>query len=156
MNLAGPAQCVPEDEEQPSPPTNLNATASGDAGSNSAAVLDGGVDYIGPLQLWDTIMKKHKVAQLCTQELARLHRMGDQSDQTLILKERAIAVSTAVEALSKLHNEAVHKKLQAIATQDALGEPVQMVIANKTFLSNRDPLFWHSCFVRLFPRGGLC
>ena len=27
------------------------------------------------------------------------------------------------------------------------------MIGDHTFLICRDPLFWHSCFVRLFPRG---
>ena len=34
------------------------------AGANSGAVLDAGVDSVTPLQLWYKIMKKYKIAQL--------------------------------------------------------------------------------------------
>ena len=124
-----------------------------DAGANNAAVLEGGVGDIGPLQLWDTVMKKYKVAQLCTEELERLKRTGGESDQTVLLRERAVTVSTAVEALSKLHNETVQKQMQELAARERSEETVQTTVRDNTFLNNRDPLFWCSCFVKLFPRG---
>ena len=62
-------------------------------------------------------------------------------------------MATAVETLSKLHNEATHKKLEELAAQERLGEMVQTVVHDTFFFNSRDPLFWHSCFVRLFPRG---
>ena len=118
VNLAGLAQCVAQEEEESGIETAGLLGIPDDAGGNSAAVLDGGVDDIGPLQLWDTIMKKYKVAQVCTQELERLRRSGDESDQTTLLKERAVAVSVVVEALSKLHHKDVHAKLQELVAQE--------------------------------------
>ena len=97
VNLAGPAQCVDqEDVDGSGTGKDASADTSDAAAANNAAVLDGGVDDIEPLQLWDTIMKKYKVAQVCTEELQRLQRVGDESDQSVLLRERALAVSTAV------------------------------------------------------------
>ena len=151
--VAGPAQCVPQENEAEDTCEDSVTGLPDDAGANSGGVLDGGVDDIAPLQLWDTIMKKYKVAQMCTQELQRLKRTGDESDQTVLLRERAVAVSTAVEALSKIHHDAVHKKLEDLAAQERSEETIQTTVQANTFLNNRDPLFWYSCFVRLFPRG---
>ena len=124
VNLAGPAQCVDQEDAGDSEAgKDASADTPQDAAANNAAVLDGGVDDLEPLQLWDTIMKKYKVAQVCTEELHRLERVGDDSDQSVLLRERALAVSTAVQALSKLHNEAVHKKLQELVVQEKQRNP---------------------------------
>ena len=71
VHVAGPAQCVAQEEEESGTCEDTPAEIPGDVGANNAVVLDGGVDDIGPLQLWDTVMKKYKVAQLCTAELER-------------------------------------------------------------------------------------
>ena len=135
MNMAGPAQCVDQEEaEESDVGKNTALDASDDAAANNAAVLDGGVDDIEPLQLWDTIMKKYKVAQGCTEELHRLQRAGDESDQSLLLQERAIAVATAVEALSKLHNEATHKKLQELVALENTEDLVHTTVRENTFI----------------------
>ena len=42
----------------------------------SAGILDGGVDDITPVQLWDTIMRKYKVAQTLAEEIHRLQPLG--------------------------------------------------------------------------------
>ena len=118
VNIAGPAQCVEQEDSELGTTEGIGIQIPEDAGANSGVVLDGGVDSVTPLQLWDTIMKKYKVAQLCTQELERLRRAGDGTDQFVLLKEKAVAVSIAVEALSKLHNEAAHKKLEELAAQE--------------------------------------
>ena len=153
VHTAGPAQCVPQAEGQEGGNVTEVVDIPEDAGCNSAGVLDGGVDDLGPLQLWNTIMKKYKVAQICTEELARLRRSGDESDQSVLLRERAVAVATAVEALSKLHHKDVLDKLSNFASQDSPEAKIQLAVEDNTFLNNQDPLFWCSCFVRLFPRG---
>ena len=110
-----------------------------DAGGNSAAVLDGGVDDIGSLRLWDTIIRKYKVVQVCTQELERLRRSGDESDQTTLLKERAVAVSVVVEALSKLHHKDVHAKLQELVAQERGQGEIRTPLQGTAFLSTNMP-----------------
>ena len=66
---------------------------------------------------------------------------------------KATAASAAVTALSKLHNDAVHKKLEQLAAQERSEETIHTTVQDTTFLNNRNPLFWYSCFVSLFPRG---
>ena len=86
-------------------------------------------------------------------------------DKKTELKTReAVAVAAAVEALAQLHNKETRKKLDDfIASQNEASSASlssESVDANTliiphaaTFLNNKDPLFWYSCFVRLFPRG---
>ena len=45
------------------------------------------------------------------------------------------------------------EELEELAAQARLREQFQTTVQDTTFLNNRDPLFWYSCFVRLFPRG---
>ena len=45
--------------------------------NNCAAALDGGVDDLTPVQLWDAIIRKYKVAQLCEAELLQLEGKDD-------------------------------------------------------------------------------
>ena len=51
--------------------------------SNCVGILDGGVDAITPLRLWDQVMRNYKVAQLCTQEIERLKKADAHDDLTL-------------------------------------------------------------------------
>ena len=51
--------------------------------SNCVGILDGGVDSITPLRLWDQVMRNYKVAQLCTQEIERLKKADAHDDLTL-------------------------------------------------------------------------
>ena len=37
-----------------------------------AAAINGGVDDVSPVQMWDTIVKTYKIAQVCEAELARI------------------------------------------------------------------------------------
>ena len=66
--VAGPADCTAsketEDDEKNDVQEGHDETAD-----NCAGVMDGGVDDISPVQIWDAVMKKYKVAQLCGQEL---------------------------------------------------------------------------------------
>ena len=64
---------------------------------------------MSPVQIWDEIMKRHKVAQVCEQELFRM-QSSDKPEAKADLKHRhAIAVAAAVEALSKLHSKEVQQ-----------------------------------------------
>eukprot|EP00973_Karenia_brevis_P069976 9728543-Karenia_brevis.AAC.1 len=74
------------------------------SGDQCAGIIDGGVDDVTPVQIWDQIMKRYKVAQTCSEELERL-RGSDKSDEKANLRQRqAVAVAAAVEALAKLHS----------------------------------------------------
>ena len=111
MDQSGPADCVDESTDDAS--ANADAEQRDyETGINSAGVIDGGVDDISALQLWDMIMKKYKVAQLCDEELRRLGTTKDDSDKHGLLRERALAVAAAVEALSKLQQKEVRNRLR--------------------------------------------
>ena len=95
----------------------------------------------------------------------------------MLQQNRAAAVAAAVDALSRLHGREIKAKLDAFInkvkaeedkapdlTSDAAHGPTASTSAptakaslnighDVKFLNNRDPLFWHNCFVRLFPRG---
>ena len=64
VTMQGPASCT-EDVD----------TKDGEDNDESqcAAVLHGGVDDVGPVQLWNAVMKKYKVAQACEKELSKLN-----------------------------------------------------------------------------------
>ena len=88
-------------------------------GRQCAAVLDGGIDDITPVRIWDAVMKKYKLAQKCDQELARLNSQGDGSKRDELLREKAVAIAAAVDALAKLQHKETLAKLQQIAQQDS-------------------------------------
>jgi hypothetical protein len=89
-----------------------NADASDDEGDvGTAAALDGGVDEITPLQLWDAIMRKYKVMQTCEAEIAKLGAVEEKSERLRLEQERAIAIAAAVEAIGKLQSSEVRRKL---------------------------------------------
>eukprot|EP00973_Karenia_brevis_P014998 2046783-Karenia_brevis.AAC.1 len=68
-------------------------------------------------------------------------------------RDQAIAVATAVESLAKLQHQETKQKLAAYASDNSVShQPVTVSHSNK-FISSTNPLFWFSCFVRLFPRG---
>ena len=122
-------------------------------GRQCAAVLDGGIDDITPVRIWDAVMKKYKLAQKCDQELARLNSQGDGSKRDELLREKAVAIAAAVDALAKLQHKETLAKLQQIAQQDSSTNTPLQIGHTSDFLNNRNPLFWCSCFMRLFPRG---
>ena len=111
------------------------------------------MDEFSPLQLWDTIMKKYKVAQQCDEELRRLERKEELTNKYQLQQERLLAIAEATEALAKLHSQETREKLDAFARKDAGKAPGVVVRYGTTFLSSWHPLYWFSCFVRLFPRG---
>ena len=148
---SGPADCTPASEGDKTEPTD--DAGEDDPGNDCAAALDGGVDDFTPLQLWDVIMKKYKVAQICEDEIARLDAEKDESKRSHLKREQALAVATAVETLAKLQHQETKKKLQAFAQEHSASEQPVVLPLKDTFISSSNPLFWFSCFVRLFPRG---
>ena len=121
--------------------------------NNCAAALDGGVDDLGPARLWDIIVKKNKVAEMCNEELARLEAKKDLTKKESVVLQQAQAIAEATEALSKLHGRETMSKLREFASKDRGGHPDLVIDHSKEFLRTSDPHFWFSCFVRLFPRG---
>ena len=149
--LHGPANCT-EDQEDVAEGT-LGQCNSTDMGNNCAAALDGGVDDITPVQLWDAVMKKYKVAQACEKELVRLNNEKDESKRHGLQREQAVALAAAVEALSKLQNKENREKVEQFFKQDSCSGKTLEIPHSSDFLRSTSPLFWFSCFVRLFPRG---
>ena len=66
-----------------------------------------------------------------------------------------MAISTAVDALAKLQHQETKKTLEAYAKQESVSDETVTITHSIKFVSNKDPLFWFSCYVRLFPRGDL-
>ena len=146
---AGPGDANADGEEEGA--ERLEEGARDD--NNCAAALDGGVDDLTPVQLWEAIIRKYKVAQLCDAELLQLEGKDDLTRREQLRLERAQAVADAVEALAKLHSKETREKLDAFLKLDA-GEAARLSVPlSATFENSRAPLFWFRCFVRLFPRG---
>ena len=77
VSALGPADCVATDASKTDESQDNDTHAA--SGNQCAGVLDGGIDEISPLLIWDTCMKKHKVAQLCAEELQRLKNSDEYS-----------------------------------------------------------------------------
>ena len=153
VNQSGPTDCVEESTD--GVVDAENEQQDNETGLNNAGVLDGSVDDVTALQLWDSIMTNYKVAQQCDEELHRLAAThGDSAKIDLQLLNRATAIAVAVDALSKLQHKEVKKKLkELVEEQEKEVCKIQTVVHDTTFLKNTDPAFWFACFVRLFPRG---
>ena len=76
-----------------------------------AAVLDGGFDELSPLHLWDEIMRHHGVAQACERAVIAVDEKRNPSEKERLLRERSIAVAAAVQALARLKNRDMQRKL---------------------------------------------
>ena len=68
VNAAGPADCLPRDDGEADDDETVRGPGAVDIGDadNCAGALDGGVDSITPIQIWDDVMRKYKVAQVST------------------------------------------------------------------------------------------
>ena len=149
---AGPADCTPSSEDLQQE-TGNTADGGEDCAKQCAAVLDGGVDDITPVQIWNAVMKKYKVAQQCDDQLRRPELQGDASERHKLLRDKALAIAEAVDALAKLHHKETIAKLKDLLYADQGQNASLKVTFSDTFLNNSDPLYWCKCFMRLFPRG---
>ena len=77
---SGPADCVPKDGEDY---VSVEEEDEASVADQSAGVIDGGVDDVTPVQIWDQIMNTYKVAQMCEDEIERLEKL-DKKDKTHI------------------------------------------------------------------------
>ena len=107
--LQGPADCAEEEEREE------NVGEAEDVETQCAAALNGGLDDFRPLRLWDAVMEKYKLAQLCKEELARLDAVEDKSEIDRLKQKEAFAVAQAVEGIAQLHHGEVLKELEAFA-----------------------------------------
>ena len=151
VSAAGPADCVAPvvDKNESDPSMNVEATL----GDQCAGIIDGGVDDLSPVPIYDQCMKQYKILQKATEELERL-RNSDKTDEKAALRQRqALACAAAVEELTKLNSREVQRKLQEFVKTQQVHNNTLVVKHSDALLNNRDPLFWCSCFVRLFPRG---
>ena len=149
---AGPADCTPSSEDLQQENGN-SADGGEDCAKQCAAVLDGGVDDITPVQIWNAVMKKYKVAQQCDDQLRRPELQGDASERHKLLRDKALAIAEAVDALAKLHHKETIAKLKDLLYADQGQNASLKVTFSDTFLNNSDPFYWCKCFMRLFPRG---
>ena len=121
--------------------------------SQCAAVLDGGVDEIAPVQIWDAVMRHYKIAQKCDEELAKLNKKGNETQRQEQLHKRLSAIAHAVNGLGKLqHQDTIEKLRKIICAENAEASQIKVGLSSE-FLNNRDPMFWCWSFMRLFPRG---
>ena len=97
-------------------------------------------------------MRKYKVAQVCARELARLRKTCTCDEKAALQAREAAAVAEAVKELSKFHGAEARAKLQKWVQSSGVDDRCT-IPHSAELLSNRDPMFWFSCFVRLFPRG---
>ena len=141
VEAAGPADCTPSPEyvssstiycdrtSESKPPSSLgnlqtqqeddmSLDIGQDTGRQCAAVLDGCMDDITPVQIGDTVMKKYKLGQTCEQELSRLELQTDTSEHDERLRQRAVAIVAAVEVLAKLQHKETMVKLQMLVRLD--------------------------------------
>ena len=153
---SGPAGCVPGEDQGELDQSVPNEEPEANSGDQCAGIIDGGVDEISPVRIWNQIMEKYKVAQHCEQELERLRKTkcetGEQDKRADLQQELALAVAKAVELTAQLHSKEVQKELKEFVKSQNDSTNVLTISLSETILNNRNPLFWHSCFVRLFPR----
>ena len=149
VQQAGPSDAVADDDQDGVDVENASASAADEC----AAAVDGGVDDLSPLQLWDAIMKKYKVAQECDSTLARLDAKTEKDERDRVQRERSLAVAAAVAALARLKHAEVQQKLRDFQEQEKGRTPSIRLSHADTPLSNFDPQFWACCFVDLFCRG---
>ena len=111
------------------------------------------MDQITPVQIWNAVMEKYKVAQRCEQELSRLGSVVDGTQREQLLQERALAVAAAAQALADVYHREIIATLRDLKRLDEAPGVRLDIVHSKDCLSNRHPLFWCSCFMRLSPRG---
>ena len=93
VTASGPANCTPAAEEElesghPASQDEQEVTA------NCAGILDGGIDDLTPIQMWDEVMKRYKLAQICGQEIERLKNSDKKSEKERLQLEQAQAVAS--------------------------------------------------------------
>jgi len=148
--LRGPANCTEEDAQDMG---DSDKDKADDNEVQCAAALDGGLDDFGPVQLWDSIMKKYKISQVCGEELARLDAVKDKTKIEILRQQQAVAVAEAVQGISDLNQKDIKKKLLEFATRHTSGNNTMVISHDEQFLRTNDPMFWPMCFMRLFARG---
>ena len=84
--------------------------------------------------------------------MERLRHLDKPDEKASFERARNEAVAAAVEALSELHSKEVRAKLERFVRLQPNDNRFVMP-HDESILNNRDPLFWFSGFVRLFPRG---
>ena len=144
---AGPADAVPDGDLDVLDPSN-EAQVGG-----CAAAVDGGSDSLSPLMLWDEIMRKYGVAQQCERAIQAVNSKQDPSEKERLNAERWQAVAAAVQALARLKNQDMQKKLDEFRQAEEGNQPPLQVGHSKDMMSNFDSIFWPYCFVDLFCRG---
>ena len=114
VHVSGPANCTQGEEADDNAVEKDRNVAGGEdepASENCAGVLDGGVDSVSPIQIWNNIMKAYKVAQVCGKEIERLEKSDKLSEKESFRRDQAQAISEAVHLLASLHSREVKAKL---------------------------------------------
>ena len=167
VHAAGPANCTPSNVDLLTSAGGVDASLGNSQqlddsmgadladvdGLQCAAAIDGGIDNLTPVQIWDAVMKKYKVAQKCEEALNKLDKEGSNTAKEDLIRQKTMAIAAAVDGLAKLHHKDTRAKLAEITCKDRAQEPLLKVGLTNEFLNNRDPSFWCWSFMRLFPRG---
>ena len=144
VQAEGPADCTSEKEAGPRDNEPEEA--------ENAAVVNGGLGDVGPIQLWTQVLRNFRVAQRLEEEIAALAGAAP-SARADKKREHSEKFAEAVDGLQRLTNWKVKEKLDEWASSERNDRPTLKISHEDKFLSSRTPNFWASCFVRLFPRG---
>ena len=145
LQQAGPADAVGTNSSEVS-----TTTVPPD---DAAALLQGGLDDIEPLRVWEALMHKYGIHVQVQESLETAKARKDVDETARLELEGLKAVAAAVKALVRLNHADI--KRQLIEFHRSLSKPVPQVAVeySSTILSNFDTDFWSSCFVDLFYRG---
>ena len=113
VTMHGPANCTEENEHDDAPEGDPDAAC--DSSLHCAAALNGGLDDVEPVRIWNAIMQNYKVAHVCGQEIACLNVVNDKSEIEKLKQQEAVAVARAVTHLAALNEENVKAKLLEVS-----------------------------------------
>ena len=144
LQQRGPADAVAGDHDAD------EAVAAPD---DSAAVLQGGLDEVGPLALREALLYKYKVHSQVSTALVEAEAAGNEDEAARLRFEDLKAVQSAVIALQRLHHEDIKRELERFHRELQTVTPKVYIVQRNEMLSSFAPEFWSHCFVDLFPRG---
>ena len=117
----GPAEAAAADGNDTTNPNVPGHTASSTppkAMDFSSAVLDTGLEDLGPLAIWNAALKKYRVLEECNATLQSLQEGEDQSIREQALRDETLAISEAARALQRLAGDEVRHKLRAFVEDE--------------------------------------
>ena len=129
----GPAEAVGEESV---------TEETGTVFDDGAGVLQGGIDDLEPLRLWDSLMTRYKITAQIDTALEAAEAAGDQDEASRLAQESMREVSFAVRALARLNHQDIRRKLEEFHQSLSSAVPVVPVTHSKDILSSFSPEFW--------------